>query len=427
LVTIWKETLTEVLEHIQNGSSQEARNSIQHLMYITATSIFRSDGYIIYLRQNLLDLIVRILCFICLVQAMTYEETNLVEEERMYQIQPEAFLSITATLLWIRKLKVLVVFRTTGSFIYMLGALTQDVAKWLIIYLLGVVAFGTGISVLYRNQIMDSGFLLRPYNEVGFSGEECAHFDLASHEWTRMLSLIIQITFDGASYWNCHYYSRTPLAGLMIHSGFLIFVTMVLVNALIAMMAETFSRVQHESFENYAYGFANILLVWTQEEQAPVPLNLMSLPYNATRVLSHVPFIFKVARLIVGAFLKGAAEVGGGHVRSLEQLQQASSAAPAKGDSLRQIPFGLLRQVSVPVHLEKGKSQDLALMAEIGSIRENIIRRKKPHFERSIAFYCQAQEEGDDPPNLEEIREAVQDLLRSFIVENESLEGRLRT
>jgi hypothetical protein len=53
-------------------------------------------------------------------------------------------------------------------------------AQWLIIYLLGVVAFGTGISVLYRNQVMNSGFLYRPYNEFGFSGEECTKFDLAS-------------------------------------------------------------------------------------------------------------------------------------------------------------------------------------------------------------------------------------------------------
>jgi len=299
----------------------------------------------------------------------------------------------------------------------MLSALTQDVVKWLIIYLLGVVAFGTGISVLYRNQVMNSGFLYRPYNEFGFSGEECTKFDLASHEWSQMLSMMIEITFDGTSYWDCHFYSSTPFAGVMIHSGFLLFVTMILVNTLIAMMAETFSRVQQASFENYAYEFAHILLEWTQEEQAPVPLNLMALPYNATRALSH---IFKVAWFIVGAFLNGAAEAGGGHIRSLEQLQ--------RGDSLPQIPPDLLRQLSASVRLEKGKSQDLAVMAEIDSIRETIIRSKRPHFERSIAFYCQAQEEGEDPPNLEEIRETVHDLLRSFIVENEeSLEGRLRS
>ena len=48
-------------------------------------------------------------------------------------------------------------------------------------------------------------------------------------------------------------------------------------------------------------------------------------------------------------------------------------------------------QLSASVRLEKGKSQDLAVMAEIDSIRETIIRSKRPHFERSIAFYCQAQ------------------------------------
>ena len=46
----------------------------------------------------------------------------------------------------------LVLFTSTGSFGYMIGVMINDVIKWAIFYVIGLVAFAAALMVLYRNE-----------------------------------------------------------------------------------------------------------------------------------------------------------------------------------------------------------------------------------------------------------------------------------
>ena len=58
-----------------------------------------------------------------------------------------------------------------------------------------------------------------------------------------------------------------------------------LLNTLIAMMAESFIAVTNESFSNYAFAFGKTLVHMLLTSGVPVPLNLLSTPYNFVRFL----------------------------------------------------------------------------------------------------------------------------------------------
>ena len=66
----------------------------------------------------------------------------------------------------------------------------------------------------------------------------------------------------GTSFWDCYYQSHSPLIGTVLHGLFLMCVMLVLVNVLIAMMADTYADVAGKSFMNYVFGFAKVTLEW---------------------------------------------------------------------------------------------------------------------------------------------------------------------
>jgi hypothetical protein len=79
---------------------------------------------------------------------------------------------------------------------------------------------------------------------------------------------------------DCFRQSSAPAPGLLLLVIFLAVVVIMLLNTLIAMMAETFARVMQDSFMNYAYAFAHVLVKQRCETGSSVaPLNILSLPY----------------------------------------------------------------------------------------------------------------------------------------------------
>jgi hypothetical protein len=59
----------------------------------------------------------------------------------------------------------------------------------------------------------------------------------ATHSCTALLS-------PPLAWQRCYYTSQLPIAGVVMHGSFMLFVMIVLVNTLIAMMADTYNRVQ---------------------------------------------------------------------------------------------------------------------------------------------------------------------------------------
>jgi hypothetical protein len=247
---------------------------------LTVTRIFRPRSWEEYLRVSALDAIVAIMCISSLVMSMLYSEEHFDHRVHPGFFHGESLLGLTVTILWLRQLKALQVLSLTGAFIYMIGQLMRDVFKWTIIFAVGLLGFSAGLSVLYRNQIMDSGFLYRPPTETAFDAyEECAPLDIRIRSPFKMMITLLEITLDGAGYWHCFLNSSTPIAGTLLYVAFTVFMTVVLLNALIAMMSETYSQNNAASFKNYVYAFASQLLEWDAADRRPVPLNLLALPY----------------------------------------------------------------------------------------------------------------------------------------------------
>ena len=63
---------------------------------------------------------------------------------------------------------------------------------------------------------------------------------------------------------------------------------------------------------------------------------------------------------------------------------------------------------------------DVELTARLDQIRRHVISNKKQQFERAIARYCRAQEEADDAPTIEDIRETMLDLMRVLKKEDDA-------
>ena len=59
-------------------------------------------------------------------------------------------------------------------------------------------------------------------------------------------------------------------------------------NVLVAMLSETFSKVQNEAFMNYAHEFAKNLIRFRSASFIPQPLNLFSLPCKAVQSVTAV-------------------------------------------------------------------------------------------------------------------------------------------
>ena len=69
---------------------------------------------------------------------------------------------------------------------------------------------------------------------------------------------LLEITLDGGGHWNCFRQSSAEATGLILFGAFMIIVVIMLLNTLIAMMAETFTNVSGASFKNYAFSFGKV-------------------------------------------------------------------------------------------------------------------------------------------------------------------------
>ena len=135
-------------------------------------------------------------------------------------------------------MKVLQVSPTTGSFVYMLEIMFVDVSRWLIFYCFGALAFAAGVFVLYRNNRAAIGI------KISELSEECMKLDTAFHDFSSAFLFLVEITLDGGGYWGCFRQSNAEIPGMLIFAVFTMIMMLMLVNTLIAMMAQTFQKVQ---------------------------------------------------------------------------------------------------------------------------------------------------------------------------------------
>jgi hypothetical protein len=223
-------------------SAQAVLQGFHHAATTTLKCALDPHSWIRYLQDNLLDVVARCLCITTLVLAMLFSYDDLLRHQQpttrsSMGISSESVLSLAVLVLWVRKLKIMMIFRLTGTFVYMVFRMFRDVLLWLGIYLLLVVAFSAATHILFRNQYMDSGYFYRSQLENPFDFEEnCAHMEEALRSMSTTIMLMLESTFEGSgSSWQCYYYSHTPVTAVLLHGLFTVTSVVVLMNALIAM------------------------------------------------------------------------------------------------------------------------------------------------------------------------------------------------
>ena len=143
------------------------------------------------------------------------------------------------------------------------------------IYLSVALGWACGLYVLFRNERSLS------FADREHYGDSCADFEhVLGSSVSRTLLFLVEVTISGASFWECASQSEYHEPGLLLTALFLIIVIIMLLNTLIAMMAQTFAAVASDAFSNYAFAFAKTLAYFRNSSGIiPVPLNLLAIPF----------------------------------------------------------------------------------------------------------------------------------------------------
>jgi len=359
-----------------------------HALVVTVQRAVDPFRWQSYMNEHFLDLAARTLSLVSLSLAITYTRARdlqhqMPQSDGLLSIKEESVLAFTVVLLWIRQLKVLQVFRLTGWFVYMLFQMFHEVFLWLTFYFITVIGFSAGLRVLYRNQLMESGYLYRSRDESTISDlAECEHLEISLRELMTTILLMLEITFDGASYWQCYYNSHSPVAGVLIHVSFMMFVLVVLMNVLIAMMANTYNKVHEHSFSNYVFGFSKLIIEWG--DRYPALWNLCLLPSTTARLM--LPTECQSARL------EWSGRFPVPRLTWHSEISDQPHLRTQHGEKLR---------------------LDLDLVKRLHKIRMEIIQSpsKMVHFRKAIGRYCRVQDDDTIEEWLDPLAEKVHDIV----------------
>jgi hypothetical protein len=146
---------------------------------------------------------------------------------------------------------------------------------WAIIYACIAGAFAGAIYVLFRNNRAPIGL------HMGGLGDDCLNLETELSSIASSSLFLLRMTLDDAGVWSCFRQSSAPNPGQLLIGAFLVVVIIMLLNTLIAMMADTFVKVTQDSFKHYAFQFCRVLVSMrgTDGPVAP-PLNLLCWPYH---------------------------------------------------------------------------------------------------------------------------------------------------
>jgi len=144
---------------------------------------------------------------------------------------------------------------------------------------------------------------------------------------------------------------------------FLVIVSICLINMLIAMMTETFSKNSAASFKNSAYAFAKLLLSAMPRNGSLVPFNAFALPWHVYRA----GFSWMCTRCQRQRERR--------HCTRLRQMRP-----------------------------------DPNVLQRIHAVQMDVLTNleSKEHFERTISRYCSIQEE-DDPLSVDDVKELLEE------------------
>ena len=181
--------------------------------------------------------------------------------------------AVGVVLQWARLLRPLQITEKFGASVLMMLRMGNDIIEFLVLFLVLVLAFCSGLYALYKDPdgSADAELLAKM--------APCPNWDEAFDTWfTTFLTLMeAMLAQDGDT--QCFRATSQPQIGTMIIYTFMLVAVLMLVNMLIAMMAKTFDA-YHGSSRHYLFIRARTINdLHACEPQDLPPFNLLSRPY----------------------------------------------------------------------------------------------------------------------------------------------------
>lgn len=183
-------------------------------------------------------------------------------------VPARAFNAFAVVLVFLRHMRLLYLFGSLGPLVLMIFRVMVDLAKFMTIVAMVLLAFSGGLFTLYRGS---------NHSTTCTSG----HHKL--DEFASVLVMLLEFSVNGEADFDCVASSEEAFVGMTLLFCFVVLMSLLLFNMLIAMMAKTFDDVREAQESNFLFLCVTRVLQAEDAEPVPPPLNLLSVPYWACR------------------------------------------------------------------------------------------------------------------------------------------------
>nr|XP_006821754.1 PREDICTED: short transient receptor potential channel 5-like [Saccoglossus kowalevskii] len=220
--------------------------------------------------------------------AVNNEETRMQWPGSDPNLIAEALFAMANIMSFLRLIHIMVINRHVGPLQISLSGMIYDIAKFLCIFFLMLLAFAVGLTQLYKFYASDSSFACITENiEDSGAKYRCTHpFDgLMQTVRTLYWSLFGLIDLEVLSVEADH--SFTVSVGELTFALYHVCAIIVLLNALIAMMSNTYTRVEENADAEWKFYRTVLWLGFMGSDTVlPPPFNLIPSTRSIKRVLS---------------------------------------------------------------------------------------------------------------------------------------------
>jgi len=198
-----------------------------------------------------------------------------------------------AFFLWMRLQRVLLSFSRFGPYVFMVFIMMEDVLSYLVILALFPVAFAASLSKLLEppSSTRDDSLEWLPTNIAPLFDDCSGHFE----SFPNALIFLSEQAITGENFFACARNSKYPIVVWLIAFFYITFAGLLLLNMLIAMMAQSFDQGSNDKVMNYIFLRSQMVHSTAKQPMAPPPFYLLTLPYECI-LRPSIAFLGEVAR-----------------------------------------------------------------------------------------------------------------------------------
>jgi len=184
--------------------------------------------------------------------------------------------SAGAFFLWMRQQRILLIFSRVGPYVFMVFAMMEDVLRYLVILLIFPVAFAAALVRLFQppSSTTDNNLEWLPQDSQPLWDDCSAHFQ----SFPNALVFLIEQAITGDNFFACARHSTWPVMTWIIAFLYVTFAGLLLLNMLIAMMAQSFDQGSNAKSMNYIFLRSQMNFTAAKQPLAPPPFFLLTIP-----------------------------------------------------------------------------------------------------------------------------------------------------